>query len=101
MNRVKRLATLINDRYEGNQAAFSRAIGKSPAQVHQWLCGHRSVGDGTARHIEMTLELGEGWMDGTTKSSSSDMLAIYNSLDPQFQMFLLEQARSLQKITKK
>lgn len=64
MNRIEQLTELINGRYNGSQAEFARAIDKSPAQVYQWLRGRRSIGDGAARHIEMTLALGEGWLDG-------------------------------------
>jgi len=63
-NRKSLIETLINTSFGGNQAAFGRAIGKSPGQVNQWLTGYRSVGDGVARHIEMVLDLGNGWMDG-------------------------------------
>lgn len=55
---------LIKTRFAGNQAAFARAIKKSPNQVNQWLTGYRSVGDGAARNIEIMLGLGNLWMDG-------------------------------------
>ena len=99
MKRIDRISTLIDDRYGGSQAAFARAISKSPAQVHQWLTGNRSVGDGMARHIEMTLGLGEGWMDGANRSAGTELLEIYDSLDDQFKKILLEQARAIRKNT--
>ena len=66
-SRQSLLKTLIKNRFNGNQAAFGRAIDKSPGQVNQWLTGYRSIGDWIARHIEIALNLGNGWMD--SKSS--------------------------------
>lgn len=65
MDRKSILAKLINDRYGGNQAEFAKAIGKSPSQVNQWLTGVRNFGDASARHTEITLDLGQGFFDGT------------------------------------
>lgn len=48
MNRVDRIKNLIADRFNGNQAEFSRAINKAPAQINQWLNGYRNIGDGVA-----------------------------------------------------
>lgn len=62
MDRVDLIKQLINDRFNRNQAAFARAIDKSPAQVSQWVTGNRSIGDGVARQIEMVLDLPAGWM---------------------------------------
>lgn len=50
-------------RYGGNQADFARAINRSPAQVNQWLTGHRKIGDAGARTIEMSLNLEAGYFD--------------------------------------
>lgn len=62
---------IIQTRFEGNQAAFARAIKKSPNQVNQWLTGYRSVGDGAARNIENMLKLGNLWMDGKEPAAQS------------------------------
>ncbi len=65
MDRRALLRELIDSRYDGNVAAFARAIRKAPAQVHQWLSGHRSLGDAGARHIEMVVPgLWQGYFDG-------------------------------------
>lgn len=63
MNRQERLQKIIDDRFGGSQAEFARAISRSAAQIHQWVKGHRLLGDAGARHIEMTLNLPQGWMD--------------------------------------
>lgn len=55
---------LLQDRFHGNQAELARAIKRSPGQVHQWVKGHRKIGDAGARHIEMALGLPQGWLDG-------------------------------------
>ena len=59
MDRKTILQELIDARFNGNQAEFARAIKRSSAQVNQWLSGHRKIGDGGARHIELTLNLGK------------------------------------------
>ncbi len=64
MDRIQQLRELIKNQFHNNQAEFARAIDRSPSQVHQLLSGRRNLGDAIARHIEMTLELGEGWIDG-------------------------------------
>lgn len=43
MNPGKLLRQLIDDHYGGSQAAFARAIKRSPSQVNQWLSGHRTL----------------------------------------------------------
>lgn len=69
MNRIALLRQLIGARYGGNVAAFSRAIGKSPSQVHQWLSGHRMFGDAGARNVELTLKLPMGYFDKTPEEA--------------------------------
>lgn len=64
MNRQTKLQSLIEERFNGKQADFERAIKRSPSQIHQWLSGYRMIGDGAARHIELELKLPLGWMDG-------------------------------------
>lgn len=64
MDRKTLLQELLDSRFGGSQAEFARAIKRSPAQVHQWMSGYRTIGDAGARHIEITLELPTGWMDG-------------------------------------
>ncbi len=63
MNRPLLLRALIHDRFDGNQTEFARAIKRSPAQVNQWLSGHRKLGDGGARTIELALGLQQGYFD--------------------------------------
>lgn len=63
MNRKLLLKELITVRFSGNQADFARAINRSPAQVNQWLSGHRKIGDAGARTIEMALNLDAGYFD--------------------------------------
>ena len=44
-------------------ARLAERIGKSPAQISQWLSGYRSINEDTARHIERRLYKPVGWMD--------------------------------------
>lgn len=75
VDRKSLLLQLIKTRFEGNQAAFARAIKKSPNQVNQWLTGYRSVGDGAARNIENMLGIGNLWMDGKEPGAPSIVAA--------------------------
>lgn len=71
MDRKEILKNLIDERFAGNQADFARAIGKSPAQVNQWIRGIRNFGGASARHTEMKLGLCQGYFDGARKIQSS------------------------------
>ena len=55
MTRIERVRNLIDEKFNGNQTDFSRAIGKAPAQVNQWLNGYRNIGDAAALNIEKSL----------------------------------------------
>ncbi len=66
--RQENLRTLANDL--GGQARLAERIGKSPAQISQWLTGTkmpsgkpRSVSSESAREIEKILDLPNNWMD--------------------------------------
>lgn len=63
MDRLKALKRLIEDRFNGKQADFARAIGRSPSLVWQYLNGHRNIGEKFAREVERKLRLKEGWLD--------------------------------------
>ena len=68
------LRKLIDDRFHGSVAEFARAIRRSPSQVHQWLHGHRRLGDAGARHIERTLPgLWQGYFDGEPPPAERDL----------------------------
>lgn len=80
-DRKSLLRKLIDTRFDGKQAAFARAIRKSPNQVNQWLTGYRSVGDGVARNIETILGLGALWFDG--KESAAPPTPAISSMQPE------------------
>lgn len=69
MIQVDRLRELIKNRFDGNQAAFARAIERSPSQVNQWLSGHRKLDDKGCRHIERALNLTPDYMIGAPATS--------------------------------
>lgn len=64
INRKRRAAVrhLIDERFEGRVADFARAIGRSPAQVWQFM-NERNIGERLARRIERKLELPAGSLD--------------------------------------
>jgi len=70
MNRREALKRLIDERFEGKQADFARAINRSPSLVWQCLSGHRNIGEKLAREIESKLRLKKGWLD--TDSNNFD-----------------------------
>lgn len=76
VDRKSLVQNLINTRFDGNQAAFARAIKRSPNQVNQWLTGYRSVGDGAARNIENMLGLGNLWLDGKESAAQPQLAAV-------------------------
>ena len=61
--RLHRLRQLIQEQFGGNQTAFSRAVGKAPAQIGQYVREERGIGERVARHIEGVFCLPDGWMD--------------------------------------
>jgi len=69
MSRQTKLVALIESMFGGNQAAFSAAIKRSPAQVNQWVSGHRQLGDAGARIIELALNLQQGYFDDATQAA--------------------------------
>ena len=74
--RLEKLRELL-DRY-GKQAELARAIGRSPSQVGQWLGGHRKLGDGSARNIEIKLGLPMGWLDTAPALRAAERPPPYN-----------------------
>jgi phage repressor protein C with HTH and peptisase S24 domain len=62
MNDLHRLQQLIDELFNGNQAAFSRAIHRQPAQVSQYVRERRQVGVEIKQHIEKALDL-PGWFE--------------------------------------
>lgn len=70
MNRVNSMKLLLDERFRGNQAKFARAIDRSPNLVWQYLNEHRTMGEKFARHIEFSLGLEPGWLDGNPGSEN-------------------------------
>lgn len=68
MSYQTQLKKLQDDFFNGKQTALAKAIGKSAAQVNQWLNGYRNISDGMAIQIERTLGLPDNWM-----SSNADI----------------------------
>jgi hypothetical protein len=66
--RIEKVRTLITERFKGSQISLAAALGKSPAQVYQWLSERRAIGDKLARDIESKLSLPAGWLDGIDPS---------------------------------
>lgn len=77
------LRSLIEEKYEGNRAAFCRATGKNPNLINLLLTNnkdyHRNIGEKLARDIERRMSLPDGWLDraaGATAASQQLTLPI-------------------------
>lgn len=56
---------LVDSRAKGSQVEFAKLIKRSPSVVWQYLKGPKeNMGEDMARHIEASLRLKRGWMDG-------------------------------------
>ena len=80
MTRLDRVRNLIDEKFNGNQADFSRAIGKAPAQVNQWLNGYRNIGDAAALNIEKSLDLPQGYLDGEMNKTMERLTSAQNEI---------------------
>lgn len=80
MTRLERVRNLIDEKFNGNQADFSRAIGKAPAQVNQWLNGYRNIGDAAALNIEKSLDLPQGYLDGEMNKTMERLTSAQNEI---------------------
>ena len=75
MDRKAKLLRLIDQHCAGNKKAFAQKIGRSPAQLSQWVSGHRAIGDAGARIIETALNLPQGYFDDNFVQSATDLYA--------------------------
>jgi hypothetical protein len=58
------LQKIIKEMFADDRKAFARRIKRSRNQISNWINGTAIIGDGLVRHIEITLELHQGYMDG-------------------------------------
>lgn len=61
--RRARLLWLRDTRFNGVAKALADALARSPSQIGQWLSGHRSIEEDSARYIEAQLRLGTRGLD--------------------------------------
>jgi hypothetical protein len=83
------LRSLIEERFEGNRAAFCRHTGKNPNLINLLLTHnkeyHRNIGEKLARDIEGRMSLQEGWLDrvaGATATSQQLVLPVCDGALP-------------------
>jgi len=74
INRRSRLTLLIQQRADGNAAAFAALLGYPKSQIHQFISrtynGGRSIGERAARELEHRAALPFGWLDDVGASSA-------------------------------
>lgn len=81
------LAALIDERFEGNRAAFCRATGKNPNLINLILSKNpdlqRSIGEKLSRDIEGLLDLPSGWLDKKSPNNTerSSSIPVVSSVD--------------------
>lgn len=75
MNEVRRnrLKELIDEKFDGNQAKFSRAVGKKPTQIWQILNSKKNLGETLAREFETTLGYPLGMLDRSEPHEDFDV----------------------------
>lgn len=62
-NRRARLRQLLDERFEGNQSLMARTAVYSSSYFSALLNAVVTMGERSARHIEASLRLPDGWMD--------------------------------------
>lgn len=62
------MRAIIDEQFDGVQADFARAIGRSPSLVWQYLSGYRELGEKFSRHVERKLNLPSGYLDGRSNA---------------------------------
>lgn len=62
--RRERLATMIQEKTQGNKAVFAQLVGKKASQISDMLSGSKSFGEKVARDIERKTGYPERWLDG-------------------------------------
>jgi SOS-response transcriptional repressor LexA len=87
--RRDRVLLLIKDRFDGNKAAFAKAIGRPAPNVHRMLAigsgkDQRGIGEDLARDIEKTLGLPHLWLDQPTEIGISSLANIRPITPPKF-----------------
>lgn len=79
--RRQRLRELVDSSaFGGSTKALAARIQRSPAQVSQWLSGHRDISDESRDHIETHCGLPSGWINGDAwarPSGVAEPAAIY------------------------
>lgn len=75
------LLALIEDKYEGNRSAFSRATGKNVNLINLVLTANpdfrRNIGERLARDLEELASLPKGWLDLTHTGGPTGQMATF------------------------
>lgn len=74
MQPIEKLTDLIKNNFGNSQAAFARAIKRSPSQVNQWLSGYRRLDVKASRHIEKELGLPIDYFSSTGNDTPASPL---------------------------
>lgn len=87
--RRDRVLLLIKERFDGNKAAFAKAIGRPAPNVHRMLAigsgkDQRGIGEELARDIEKSLDLPHLWLDQPTETGISSLANIRRVEPPKF-----------------
>lgn len=75
--RQRRLLQLLQTRFDNSQTKLAEAIGRTSAYVSflftdKDLPHHKNLGEKLARHIEESLRLPEGWLDGEEENGKPE-----------------------------
>ena len=76
-----RLQELVDNRFGGSKAAFSKESGISPAYLSRLLnpksAQPKRLGEDLAREIEARLRLAPGWLDAEGTTKVREAIALY------------------------
>lgn len=82
--RRQNLALLIKDVFDGKQINLVKRLGRGQAQVSQWMSGHRSIHEDSARDIESVAGKPSGWMDVPHSSGQEPLTVQENVVAPAY-----------------
>jgi plasmid maintenance system antidote protein VapI len=61
MDDLEWLQGILDDKFQGNQAAMARWLERQPAQINQYLKGRRKIGADFREHVRSKLGISSDW----------------------------------------
>lgn len=61
MDDLQWLRSLLEEKFQGNQAAMARWLERQPAQINQYLTGRRNIGAEFREHVRTKMGMQSDW----------------------------------------